>query len=79
MNRRDVLGQLAAVSTVASLPCLTGTAQAAPSIGQGRVQWRMASSFPKSLDAIYGAGEMLARRVAPVSYTPLTLPTICRV
>jgi TRAP-type mannitol/chloroaromatic compound transport system substrate-binding protein len=27
------------------------------------IRWRLASSFPKSLDTIYGAGERLARRV----------------
>src|SRR3546814_16401840 len=27
------------------------------------ISWRMASSFPKSLDTIFGAGEVIARRV----------------
>lgn len=31
--------------------------------GEPRVRWRMASSFPKSLDNIFGAAEMLAQRV----------------
>lgn len=32
--------------------------------GEPEVKWRLASSFPKSLDTIYGAAEMLAKRVA---------------
>lgn len=75
MKRRDLLTQLAAVSAAASLPSVSAwaspqqntTTRAAPSIGQQRVQWRMASSFPKSLDAIYGAGEMMAKRVAQLT------------
>jgi TRAP-type mannitol/chloroaromatic compound transport system substrate-binding protein len=31
------------------------------------LKWRMASSFPKSLDTIYGAGELLARRMAEIT------------
>jgi TRAP-type mannitol/chloroaromatic compound transport system substrate-binding protein len=39
---------------------------AAPAIAQSmpEVKWRLASSFPKSLDTIFGAGEDFARRVA---------------
>jgi TRAP-type mannitol/chloroaromatic compound transport system substrate-binding protein len=35
---------------------------AAPAIAQSmpEVKWRLASSFPKSLDTIYGAGEDFA-------------------
>jgi len=35
----------------------------ADSKGLPTVRWRLASSYPKSLDTIYGAGEQLARRV----------------
>ena len=31
------------------------------------LKWRMASSFPKSLDTIYGAAEVLARRLAEIT------------
>src|SRR5690606_460170 len=31
---------------------------------QPNIQWRLASSFPKSLDTLYGAAEILSRRVA---------------
>ncbi len=39
---------------------------AAPAIAQSRpeVRWRITSSFPKSLDTLYGAGEHLVKRVA---------------
>jgi TRAP-type mannitol/chloroaromatic compound transport system substrate-binding protein len=38
----------------------------APAFAQGgpEVKWRCASSFPKSLDTIYGAAEVMAKRVA---------------
>ncbi len=42
-------------------------AAAAPAIGQGtqpEVKWRLASSFPKSLDTIYGGAETISKRVA---------------
>ena len=42
------------------------TTLAAPAIAQAmpEIKWRLASSFPKSLDTIYGAGEDFAKRVA---------------
>jgi TRAP-type mannitol/chloroaromatic compound transport system substrate-binding protein len=41
-------------------------AGAAPAFAQGapEVKWRLASSFPKSLDTIYGAAEVMSKRVA---------------
>jgi TRAP-type mannitol/chloroaromatic compound transport system substrate-binding protein len=60
MNKRRFItsGVAGAVATV-SLPAL---AQTSPN-----VRWRMASSFPKSLDTIYGGGEMLAKRVGEIT------------
>jgi len=45
---------------------LVGAALAAPAIAQSQpeVKWRLASSFPKSLDTLYGAAEYMAKRVA---------------
>ncbi len=42
---------------------------AAPAIAQGApaVKWRLTSSFPKSLDTIYGGAEVLAKRVAAIT------------
>src|SRR5215510_69100 len=41
-------------------------AGSAPAIAQtpGEVKWRLASSFPKSLDTIFGAAETISKRVA---------------
>ncbi|NTV11301.1 MAG: twin-arginine translocation signal domain-containing protein, partial [Zoogloea sp.] len=45
---------------------LAAGATAAPAFAQSAptIKWRLASSFPKSLDTIYGAAEIVARRVA---------------
>src|SRR5947207_14822861 len=45
---------------------LVGAALAAPAIAQSQpeVKWRLASSFPKSLDTLYGAAEYMAKRIA---------------
>ncbi len=42
------------------------SALAAPAVAQSQpeIRWRLASSFPKSLDTIYGAGELFAKAVA---------------
>lgn len=43
-----------------------GTAIAAPAIAQSapEVKWRLASSFPRSLDTIYGAAEIVSKYVS---------------
>ncbi len=45
---------------------LAAGAVAAPAIvrAQPVIQWRLVSSFPKSLDTLYGAAEILSKRVA---------------
>src|SRR6266404_5318448 len=46
---------------------LAAGAVAAPAIGQGtqpEVKWRLASSFPKSLDTIFGGAEVISKRCA---------------
>jgi TRAP-type mannitol/chloroaromatic compound transport system substrate-binding protein len=42
---------------------------AGPAIAQSQpaITWRMASSFPKSLDTLFGAGELIVRRVAEIT------------
>lgn len=57
MQRRDLLKS-------AGLGLLAGIAGAARAADLPVVRWRLASSFPKSLDTIYGAGEQLCKRVA---------------
>src|SRR3954447_22337102 len=48
---------------------LAGAALAAPAIAQTQpeVKWRMATSWPKSLDTIYGGAEYLSKRVAEMT------------
>ncbi|MBX6747255.1 MAG: TRAP transporter substrate-binding protein [Acetobacteraceae bacterium] len=60
MNRRRLLASSAAVGTVAL---------AAPAVAQTmpEIHWRCASSFPRSLDTIFGAGEIVTKRVAALT------------
>lgn len=58
MERRSFLKK-AGAGLAASAVAMPAVAQGAPAI-----KWRMASSFPKSLDTIYGGGEVIAKRVA---------------
>jgi TRAP-type mannitol/chloroaromatic compound transport system substrate-binding protein len=62
-NRRDFLtGASAALLPVGM------THAASADLGQlPAVRWRLASSFPKSLDTIYGAAETLSKRVAALT------------
>jgi len=50
----------------ASATALASGAVAAPALAQSQpeVKWRLTSSFPRSLDTIYGTAQMLARYVA---------------
>ena len=61
MKRRDVLksGLVLAGTTALAAPAI---AQSAPAI-----RWRLTSSFPKSLDTIYGGGEFFAERVSKLT------------
>src|SRR4051812_4124398 len=61
MERRAFLKQAAAGAAA--------TTVAAPAIAQSQptVQWRMAASWPKSLDTIFGGVELIARRVAEIT------------
>ena len=59
MHRRSFLKQAALVGAA-------GSALATPAIAQSlpELKWRLTSSFPKSLDTLYGAAETLAKYVA---------------
>ncbi|RTL74275.1 MAG: twin-arginine translocation signal domain-containing protein, partial [Bradyrhizobiaceae bacterium] len=61
MKRRDFLKVSAASAAGASI--------AAPAIAQSMpvIKWRMTSSFPKSLDTLYGAGVVMAKQVAEMT------------
>ena len=61
MNRRKFVrtAGTGAVAVAASAVAAPAIAQSAPEI-----KWRLASSFPKSLDTIYGAAETMAKALA---------------
>ncbi len=48
---------------------LAAVAVAAPAVAQSspEIKWRLTSSFPKSLDTIYGAAEVFARQVSDLT------------
>ncbi|HMN83654.1 MAG TPA: TRAP transporter substrate-binding protein [Burkholderiaceae bacterium] len=50
------------VSTLAASGAAVGAAPAA--VAQSQVRWRLASSYPKALDTVYGGAEMLSDRVS---------------
>src|SRR5215470_5642941 len=61
MNRRNFL-KAATIATTASTIAAPAIAQPTPEL-----KWRMALSWPKSLDTLYGACEQFARRVAELT------------
>ena len=59
MQRRSFMARAVAGATAGA------AIVAAPAVrAQAQIRWRLASSFPKSLDTIYGAGEVFAKAVA---------------
>src|SRR5215470_6342291 len=61
MDRRKFLSG-AGVGVVTAAAQAVAQASALP-----EVRWRCASSFPKSLDTIYGGGETIAKKVAAIT------------
>jgi TRAP-type mannitol/chloroaromatic compound transport system substrate-binding protein len=61
MKRRQFL-QTATAGAAASAIAMPAIAQSSP-----EVKWRLTSSFPKSLDTIYGGGETLAKMVSDLT------------
>src|SRR5262245_27192136 len=62
MKRRQFLQQAATGAAASAAIAAPAIAQSEPSI-----QWRMAASWPKSLDTIYGAADLLSQRVAEMT------------
>ena len=62
MKRRDFLKVSAAGAAAAATVASPAIAQSSP-----EVKWRLTSSFPKSLDTIYGGAEYLAKQVAEMT------------
>jgi TRAP-type mannitol/chloroaromatic compound transport system substrate-binding protein len=63
MKRRNFLGGTAA-GAAAMATLASSFPKPAIAESQPEVKWRMASSFPKSLDTIFGTAEQMAKRVA---------------
>ncbi len=61
MKRRTFLSS-AAAGVAAGMVAAPAVAQTTPTI-----HWRLASSFPKSLDTIFGAADIMAKRVAQLT------------
>jgi len=60
MDRRSVIKQ-------AGIAAVLGVGLAPAIHAQPTVRWRLASSFPKSLDTIYGAAEVFSHKVSQLS------------
>ena len=85
MKRRDFLGKVIVGATSATLAgvataCGDGGENAGPAgapavITTPKVTWRLASSFPRSLDTIFGGAEVLAERVSAMSGGNFTIKT----
>src|SRR5882757_5221726 len=69
MKRRSFLKKAAAGLAAGTV--------AAPAIAQSQpaVQWRLASSFPKSLDTIFGAADIVSKRVAEITENKFQIRT----
>ncbi len=64
MRRRDFL---AGAGVAAVLPLAAAQAAPAESVQLPVIRWRLASSFPKSLDILYSTAETLSKRVAALT------------
>ena len=62
VKRRDFLKASAAGAVAATTVAAPAIAQSSPEI-----KWRLTSSFPKSLDTVYGGGEQVAKYVAEMT------------
>ncbi len=77
MDRRSIIaatgvagvaGLLAACGKKEEAPAPVASAPAAPAVVTGEtIRWRLASSFPKALDTIYGAAEVFAQKVSDMT------------
>lgn len=68
MDRRSIIKQAGLAGVLA--------AGVAPAVhAQTTIRWRLASSFPKSLDTIFGAAELFAQKVGELSGGKFTIST----
>jgi len=66
MKRREFLKH-AGLGTAAGAAMLAAQAKAQQTSGLPSIQWRLAASWPKSLETLYGGAELVARRVAEIT------------
>jgi TRAP-type mannitol/chloroaromatic compound transport system substrate-binding protein len=69
LRRRDFLRRATVGATATALAgCATRDEGSGPAVHtRPRLNWRLASSFPVSLDTIYGAADILAKRVSELT------------
>ena len=68
INRRTVLKNSFIGAATAAAACGGPANQGGPALHtQKKVRWRLASSFPRSLDTLYGSAEVLAKRVSEMT------------
>ena len=65
MDRRKFLSRAAIAGGTLSAAAASQAIAQAPALPN--VKWRIASSFPKSLDTIYGGAEVLSKRLAAIT------------
>jgi len=67
MDRRSIIKNAGIAGVLA--------AGMAPAVhAQTAIRWRLASSFPKSLDTLFGAADTIARKVSELSGASSPLP-----
>jgi TRAP-type mannitol/chloroaromatic compound transport system substrate-binding protein len=76
MQRRSFIRNAAIGATAGTLATSSAIAGAPAVIsGQPTLRWRLASSFPKSLDTLFGAAENISRRVSELTEGRFTIST----
>ena len=74
MKRRKFLGKVTLAGTTVLAGCGTQNTDApAVHTGTPMLRWRLASSFARSLDTIYGAAEIMANRVRQLTHKRFTI------
>ena len=69
MKRRDFLSTAGVGSAATIAASVATTMLAAPALAQAQptVSWRLTSSYPKSLETLFGISEQLSRRIAEMT------------
>lgn len=74
VNRRDFVTRALPAAAVAAAAGACAREADAPAVQTGqRVVWRLTSSFPRALDTLYGAAEVLSDRVSAMSEGRFTI------